>query len=301
MKRLVYVGLFILVSLVVLITSADLSYSISTFEIKNDGEYYLTAGSNVRMTGTFCKSLKYVDDGTSSVFRDNSELIKIPKNTSNYLLIVKSNGNTSGSLREANCMLYEYNAPLFSATCTANAIGADESAYCDLYLTTSNYGNERINLKKVGNNLSITDFESTNFNYVESNNYFTFIPKDDLKINYKYLVGTLKVTNISKPDGVTNDLIFDDIEVVDSITSFKIESIKFSFYEKEIPNYDSVTSTSTTSVMPSPKTDTEYSSKNKNTSSKTKVRNIIMLFLFVIITSIGLGFVIVFFFRDKRN
>ena len=39
MKRLVYVGLFILVYLVFLITSADLSYSISTVEIKNYGEY----------------------------------------------------------------------------------------------------------------------------------------------------------------------------------------------------------------------------------------------------------------------
>ncbi len=300
MKRLVYVGIFLLVSLVVLITSANLSYSISTYEIKTDGEYYLTGGTNVRMSGTFCKSLKYVDDGTSQVFRDNSELIKIPTNTSNYLLIVKTNGNTSGTLRESDCKLYEYNAPLFNVTCTANSIGSDESAYCDLYLTTSNYGNERINLKKVSNNLSITDFESNEFNYVESNNYFTFMPKTELRINYKYLVGTVKVTNISKPDGVTNDLIFDEIEIKDSVCSFKVDPIKHSFMEVKIDS-DKNTSTSTTSVMQSPKTDIEYNSKIKNTSSKTKVRNVIILFLFVIITSIGLGFVIVFLFRDKRN
>ena len=126
------------------------------------------------------------------------------------------------------------------------------------------------------------------------------MPKNELKINYKYLVGTLKVTNISKPDGVTNDLIFDEIEVKDSISSFKIDSIKFSFMEGKI-DYDENASTSTTSIIQSPKTDIEYNSKNKNTSSKTKVRNIIMLFLFVMITSIGLGFIIVFFFREKRN
>jgi hypothetical protein len=300
MKRLVYLGMFILVSLVVLITSAELSYSISTYEIKNDGEYYLTSGTNVRTTGFFCKNLKHVDDGTSELFRDNSELIKIPTNTSNYLLIVKSNGNTSGNLRESECKLYEYNAPLFNVTCTANSIGSDESAYCDLYLTTSNYGNERVNFKKIGDNLTITDFDSTNFNYVESNNYFTFMPKDELKINYKYLVGTLKVTNISKPDGITNDLIFDEIEVKDSVSSFKIDSIKFSFMEGKI-DYDKSASTTTTSAVQSPKTDIEYNSKNKNSSSKAKVRNIIILFLIVIISSIGLGFVIVFFFRDKRN
>ena len=300
MKRLVYVGMLLLVSLTVLITSADLSYSINTYEIKADGEYYISGGTNVRMTDTFCKSLKYVDSGTSEVFRDNSSLIKIPTNTSNYLLIVKSNGNTNGNLREADCKLYEYNAPLFYVTCTANSIGSNESAYCDLYLTTSNYGNERISFKKIGNNLSITDFDSINFNYVESNNYFTFMPKNDLKINYKYLVGTLKVTNISVPDGVANDLIFDDIIVKDSVSSFKIDTIKNSFNENEIPDYDKTT-TSTTSVMPNPKTDIEYNPKNKNTSNKTKLRNIIILFLFVIITSISLGFIIVLFFKDKKN
>ena len=301
MKRLMYVGLFLLVSLTVLITSVDISYSINTFEIKTDGEYYLGGGTNVRMTDTYCKTLKYVDDGTSQIFKDNSEFIQIPTNTSNYLLIVKSNGKTSGNLRESECKLYEYNAPLFNVTCTANAIGSDESAYCDLYLTTTNYGNERISFKKIGNNLTITDFESNTFNYVESNNYFTFMPKDELKINYKYLVGTLKVTNISKPDGITNDLIFDEIVVKDSVSSFKVETIKNSFLENKIDYDKMTTSSSTTTVAPSPKTDIEYNSKNKNTSSKTKVRTIIILFLFVIITSISLGFIIVFFFKNKRN
>ncbi len=299
MKRLVYFGMFILVSLVVLITSANTSYSISTYEIKTDGEYYLSGGINVRMTGTYCKNLKYIDDGTSATFRDNSELIKIPTNTSNYLLIVKSNGNTNGYLREANCKLYEYNAPRFNVTCTANSIGADESAYCDLYLTTSNYGNERVSFKKVGDNLSITDFESINFNYIESNNYFTFMPKDELGINYKYLVGTLKITNTSKPDGITNDLIFDEIVVKDTVSSFQIETIKNSFMEGKIDS-DSVTTTTTTTVAPNPKTDIEYYSNNKNTSNKSNVRTVIILFLIVMISSIGLGFGIVFLFREKK-
>ena len=58
MKRFIYVGLVLLVSLVTLIITVDISYSINTYEIQTDGEYYLTSGTNVRMNGTFCKSLK---------------------------------------------------------------------------------------------------------------------------------------------------------------------------------------------------------------------------------------------------
>ena len=127
------------------------------------------------------------------------------------------------------------------------------------------------------------------------------MPKQDLRMNYKYLVGTLKVTNISKPDGVKNDLIFYDIVIKDSISSFKVDGIKFTFNEVKIDSYGESETTTTTSVQPSPKTDIEYNSKNKNTSNKNQVRTIILLFLFVIITSIGLGFIIVFFFKDKKS
>ena len=170
MRRVVIIGLFILFTLVVLINTVDLSFSISTYEIKTEGDYYMSGGTNVRLTGTYCKLL--VDsDGTTKVYRDNSELIKIPNNVSNYLFKIKFIGSSNNNLRESNCNIVEYNAPLLSTTCTSNSIGSDESAYCDIYLTTSNYGLERINLDKLGNNLSITDFQSNYFNILENNNF----------------------------------------------------------------------------------------------------------------------------------
>lgn len=299
MRRVLYVGLFILFTLVVLIGTVDLSFSISTYEIKTEGDYYMSGGSNVRLSGTFCKTLTN-NDGTTKVYRDNSELIKMPNDVSNYLFKIKFTGVTSNNLKEASCNIVEYNAPLLSITCTSNSIGSDESAFCDIYLTTSSYGLNRIDFVKSGDNLSITDFQSNYFNILENNNSYSFIPKEELLINKKYLVGTIKVTNISVPDGVTNDLVLSSIKVKDSMTSFSIADIKRSFMEGRIEEeLNKTTTTTTTTKAPSPKTDIEYQSNNKNESNKVKVRNIILLFLFVIIISISLGFIVVFLLKEK--
>ncbi|MBQ7239967.1 MAG: hypothetical protein IJS56_00860 [Bacilli bacterium] len=299
MRRVTIIGLLILFTLVVLINTVDLSFSISTYEIKTEGDYYMSGGTNVRLTGIYCKSL-VGSDGTTKVYRDNSELIKIPNNVSNYLFKIKYTGSSNNNLKESNCNIIEYNAPLMSTTCTSNSIGSDESAYCDIYLTTSSYGLEKIDFVKLGDNLSITDFQSNYFNIQENNNSYSFIPKDELLINKKYLVGTIRVTNISVADGVTNDLILSNIKVKDTITSFSIADIKYSFMEGIIDDNSKLTTTTTTTAKaPSPKTNIEYKNNNKNESNKVKVRNIILLFLFVIFISISLGFIAVFLLREK--
>ena len=300
MKRIIYVGLFLLFTLVALISTVNLSFSISTYEIRDEGEYYIPGGTSVRMTKSYCKVLKNNSDGSSQVYRDNSELIKIPTNTSNYLLKVKFVGREYNGLRENECNLYEYNAPSFDMTCTANSIGSGEYAFCDLYVKTSNYGITGITLNKVSDNLSFSDFDSLNFNMSEYNNNYTFSPKNELRINYKYLVGTLKVTNNSKPDGVDNTLKLSDIYVKDAIASFKVDDVEHTFMEGKIDSSKETTETTIKNTTPSPKTNIEYKSAFKNISNKTKLRFIIILFIVVIFSSISLGFMVIFIFRNKR-
>lgn len=297
MRKIEVLGIFFIFFLIVVITNISSSISVSTYEIKSSGEYYVPSDTYVRTTNFYCKSFTDKTKNESRVYHNNTELISMPDYASNYLFKVSSINDR----KEANCEIYEYNKPSFDMTCTSTHLYYFADTKCDLYVTTSNFGIDYIKFNKNNNDLKIIDFDSLNFNMDSYNNEYTFIPKRLLNPNTKYLVGTITLTNMTKNDGKTNTLILDNIRVSDTVSSFKVDDIKQDFKEDE---GDIVASTSTTSkTTVNPKTDIQYISAKKNSSSKTKFRVIIFLFIIVIVGSINLGLVIVYMMspNKKRN
>ena len=296
MRKIDVLGIFLILFLIVAITNISSTISVSTYEIKSSGEYLVPTGTYVRTTSFYCKSFIDKTKNESRVYHNNTELIKMPDYASNYLFKVSLKENKS----EALCEIYEYSRPYFDMTCISTHLNSNDTTKCDLYVTTSNYGLDSIKLRKNNDDIKITDFDSTNFNMNSYNNEFSFIPKNDLNLKTKYLVGTITLFNTSSSDGKVNILTLDNIYVNDSVSSFKVENIEHSFKE-DVGNNEDIQTSTTKMIMPSPKTDIEYTSNNKNTSSKTKLRAIVILLIIVVVASINLGIVIVFLFSNKKK
>lgn len=297
MRKIEVFGIFIIFALVYLISNINSSFSVSTYEINKEGEYSIPASTYVRTTNFYCKSFVDKTKNESRVYRNTTELIKMPDYASNYLFVVK---NVDSKRQTGICEIYEYTNPEFNMTCISTHLNSNDTTKCDLYVTTSNYGIDSINLVKNNKDIKIIDLDSTNFNMNVYNDEFTFMPKNVLNDKTKYLVGTITLANTSPSDGKENILSLENIYIKDSLTSFKVSDVKHTFKE-DIGSGIDTNEVTTTKNNQSPKTDIEYTSNNKNRASKAQVRNIIILFFVVIITSINLGFIIVFFYARKTK
>ena len=295
MKKLEVLGMFVIIALVYLISSINSSFSVSTYNISGEGEFFILKDTYVRTNNFYCKSFIDRTTNESRIYRSTTELIKMPEYASSYLFVVKNINKQTG-----NCEIYEYSAPELTMTCTSTHLNSNDNVKCDLYVKQSNYGLDAISLIKKNNDLKIIDFDSINFNMNEVNNEYTFIPKTIINNTSKILVGTINIANTSISDGKDNILTFENILIKDSLTSFKVNDINQLFKESIGNGYDE--STKTTSVVElSPKTDIEYKSEYKNKSSKEQVRNIIILFFIIVITSINMGFIVIFFYKRREN
>ena len=293
-KNVIYIFLLMLIVATGYIYS---SYSLDSYPINKEGNYYITGGKGVILNGISC----YLSDYSSSNYDRSSFLINSydnPARKDTYLFKVNKSSNGY------NCDMFPYKAGTVTIQCNKNFINTRESTSCTAKTITSSDGVKSVSFKVATDKLVLNNFVSNYFEVIDNKDKtYTFVAKrNNLLTNTEYLLAAFDIVNNGDYDGHDNAISFNNITYVDNIVSLDVGSSTLVFTEGKGTSETDVTKVEETITTTVTKAVTEGIGNMPKTGTSHGLSAVVAITLTVFIAtmSIALGILITTIFK-KNN
>ncbi len=298
MKKNVFYVLLLFVAAIVIAGSSYIysSYSLDSYPINKEGNYYITGGKGVILNGISC----YLSDYSSNNYDRSTSLINSysnPNHKDTYLFKVNKSSNGY------NCDMFPYKAGTVTIQCNKNYINTGESTSCTAKSVTSSDGVKSVSFKVSTDKLVLKNFSSNYFEVVDNNDKtYTFVAKrNNLLSNTEYLLAAFDIVNNGEYDGHDNSISFNNITYVDNIVSLDVGSSTLVFTEGKGREEENTTSSGTTTTTVTHAV-TEGIGNMPKTGESHGISGVVavLLTVFIATMSIALGILITTIFKKKN-